>query len=332
MKTAIARYFESLWWKKQQAPLLLRCCAAVYAKINTINLKKRAKKAIKSPIPLISVGNITVGGSGKTPFVIWLCHELLQRGYHPVILCRGDAGKLKHPKHINRNDSATDVGDEALLLAQSCNAPVIAGRNRVAGCRMAAELGDVIILDDGFQYRQLSRACDIVLIPAEGIGNGCLLPAGPLREPLSALQRADVVVRSGASDITPLAAYKNPLREWKWRSDIQDIRQLCGPKIATPESCMAVAGIARPERFINAAEQVIPVEKKMLFGDHHRYTADDISRILACDMPVLCTGKDAVKILPLWPQEQPLWVLPITGNGEQGLPEAIIKTMLGHLK
>ncbi|MDQ6987847.1 MAG: tetraacyldisaccharide 4'-kinase [Mariprofundaceae bacterium] len=331
----LARRIEAMWWGKSTPPALLRWLSHAYAAINKRNLARRKSRAIEPSVPLISVGNITVGGSGKTPFVIWLCGELLQRDYQPVILCRGDGGNLKQPKRIACDDSACEIGDEALLLAQSCDVPVIAGRDRIAGCRMAAELGDVIILDDGFQYRQLKRHCDIVLIPDAGIGNAYQLPAGPLREPLSALQRADLIVRSGGDDenkIVPLPLHEKTIRQWTWRSKIQPIHQICGPETAKPEYCLAVAAIARPQRFIHSAAQVVSVEKEMLFADHHRYTADDISRMLTCRLPVLCTEKDAVKILPLWPEKQPLWVLPIVGESEQGLPQAIIKTMLSHRK
>jgi len=333
---SIAHRIETMWWKKDSPPALLRWLSHAYAMLNKFNLARRKSRAVEPSVPLISVGNITVGGSGKTPFVIWLCNELQQRGYKPVVLCRGDGGKLKQPKRIERQDSACEVGDEALLIAQSCSAPVIAGRDRVAGCRMAEKLGDVIILDDGFQYRQLKRHCDIVLIPTAGIGNGYQLPAGPLREPLTALQRADLMVRSGIcgdeNDIAPLPLHEKTMREWTWCSKSQEIRQLCGSETTKPENCLAVAAIARPQRFVQSAAQVLSIEKTMLFTDHHRYTADDISRMLACRLPVLCTEKDAVKILPLWPEKQPLWVLPIAGEGEQGLPEAIIKTMLSHRK
>ncbi|MDQ6987771.1 MAG: tetraacyldisaccharide 4'-kinase, partial [Mariprofundaceae bacterium] len=261
---SIAHRIETMWWKKDSPPALLRWLSHAYAMINEANLARRKSRAVEPSIPLISVGNITVGGSGKTPFVIWLCNELQQRGYKPVVLCRGDGGKLKQPKRIARQDSACEVGDEALLLAQSCDVPVIAGRDRIAGCRMAAELGDVIILDDGLQYRQLKRHCDIVLIPTAGIGNGYQLPAGPLREPLTALQRADLMVRSGIcgdeNDIAPLPLHEKTMREWTWCSKSQEIRQLCGSETTKPENCLAVAAIARPQRFVQSAAQVLSIE------------------------------------------------------------------------
>jgi tetraacyldisaccharide 4'-kinase len=320
----LAKSVESMWWRKQTPPLLLRWASHVYDVINRHNLTRRANRAMQPPVPLISVGNITVGGSGKTPFVIWLCAELVQRGYRPVVLCRGDGGTLKQPKRVLPDDVADVVGDEALHLALRCEVPVIAGRDRVAGCRMAARLGDVIILDDGFQYRQLGRSCDIVLIPSEGTGNGHLLPAGPLREAIDALGRADLVVRSGSEEAEPLGMQ----REWHWQAEIQAIRPLRGDEILPADNWLALAGIARAERFFAAASKAAHVTENMCFADHHRYTAGDVARILKHDLPVLTTEKDAVKLLPLWPNHKLLSVLPLTGRGEEGLPEAIIETML----
>jgi tetraacyldisaccharide 4'-kinase len=324
----MASQIEGMWWHRETPPLLLRWASSVYGLINRRNLKKRAAESISPGIPLISIGNITVGGSGKTPFVIWLCGELLQRGYKPVVLCRGDGGKLKAPKHILPDDAASEVGDEALLLALRCNAPVIAGRDRVAGAQLAATLGDVIILDDGFQYLQLKRNCDIVLIPTEGIGNGHLLPAGPLRETLDALGRAHLVVRTGSDEGATLSAQ----REWRWQAEALAVRPLYGGETPGESPCLALAGIARAERFFSAASKNANIKETMRFADHHPYDEADVARILSTGLPVLTTEKDAVKLLPLWPKDKPLSVLPISGKGEEGLPEAIIKTMLSHRK
>lgn len=319
---------EAMWWRKATPPLVLRWASRIYAAANRQQLGERAAKSVAASIPLISVGNITVGGSGKTPFVIWLCGELKERGYKPVVLCRGDGGALKEPRRVLPNDAASEVGDEALLLALNAQAPVVAGKKRVAGIKLAAKLGDVIVLDDGFQYRQLKRACDIVLIPDEGIGNGYLIPAGPLRENVDALERADLLVRTGEDKSEPLGK----TREWCWQPEIQDIRPLRGGELPDGEGFLAVAGIARPERFFKAAAKLAHVEKEIRFNDHHAYTVDDVQRILGHGLPVLTTEKDAVKLMPLWPKSRSLSVLPLLGRGEEGLPEAIIKTMLSHRK
>jgi tetraacyldisaccharide 4'-kinase len=320
----LAARLEAMWWRRQTPPLPLRWASRLYDIVNRRNLARREAAAMQPSVPLISVGNITAGGSGKTPFVIWLCSELVRRGYKPVVLCRGDGGTLQQPKRILPDDAPETAGDEALLLALRCEAPVIAGRDRMAGCRMAAELGDIIILDDGFQYRQLSRSCDIVLVPVEGIGNGHLLPAGPLREGVDALARADLVVRTGEGETAALGEQ----REWHWKAEPQPIRSLCAGEPQTSENWLLLAGIARAERFFAMASQGVQVGERMRFADHYRYTAEDVADILKYGLPVLTTEKDAVKLLPLWPKHKPLSVLPLAGRGEEGLPEAIIGTML----
>jgi len=325
---SLASRIEAMWWRKETPPLVLRWASSVYDIFNRRNLAKRAASAISPGVPLVSVGNITVGGSGKTPFVIWLCTELKERGYQPVVLCRGDGGKLQSPRRVLPGDAASEVGDEALMLALSAHAPVVAGIDRVAGCRMAAELGNVIVLDDGFQYRQLKRACDIVLIPSEGVGNVHLLPAGPLRESLTALSRANLLVRTGDQKSEPLSEQ----REWGWQAKPQGIRPLCGPEIQDGESFLAVAGIARPQRFFDAAATMARIDMEVRFTDHHGYTVDDVQHLLSHGLPVLTTEKDAVKLLPLWPKQRSLSILPLLGRGEEGLPEAIIKTMLSQRK
>jgi len=325
MASKLHQYMERLWWRREKPPVVFRLAAHIYALASAWHLSRRKYHASSPSVPLISIGNITVGGSGKTPFVIWLCKQLQQHGYRPVILCRGDGGNLKQPELIHGHDAADRVGDEALLLARSCHAPVIAGRDRVAASLMAQDMGDIIILDDGFQYRQLKRSCDIVLVPSEGVGNGCLLPAGPLREPVSALVRADLIVRTGDGPATAVTH----AREWHWNVQSPGLQQVHGADMSAPESVLAVCGIARPLRFLNALDQQgITVEDEMLFPDHYRYRSRDIKRIADKGLPVVTTEKDAVKLTAIWPDDLTLWVLPLEGEGEEGLPEAIVQTIL----
>ncbi len=321
------QYVERMWWRPESPPAPLRWASCVYARVNDGNLARRAHKTVSPAIPMISVGNITVGGSGKTPFVIWLCQQLRQHGYQPVILCRGDGGGLNQPRVIHETDAADPAGDEALLLSRACDASVIAGRDRVAASAMAETLGDIIILDDGFQYRQLMRICDIVLIPSEGIGNGFLLPAGPLRELPSVLPRADLIVRTGEGPATPLTRTK----EWRWKTQSPGLRKIYGADMSAPEKVLAVCGIARPQRFMDSlVRQGCAVADHLVFPDHYRYRDRDIEHITGKALPVVTTEKDAVKLAEIWPDECPLWVLPLEGEGEEGLPEAIIQTILSH--
>jgi len=321
------QYVEQMWWRPEPPLSPLHWASRIYEAISNRKLATRARNATSPSIPLISVGNITVGGSGKTPFVIWLCKQLQARGYKPIILCRGDGGSLNQPQLINKNDAADRVGDEALLLARSCDAPVIAGRDRVAASIMAEALGNMIVLDDGFQYRQLKRACDIVLVPSAGVGNGCLLPAGPLREPIPALSRADLIVRTGNGPARPFTQTK----EWHWKTQSSELREIHGMNMSAPEKVIAVCGIARPQRFMESlVQQGVEVMGQMVFRDHYRYRSNDIKEVMNKGLPVVTTEKDAVKLTAIWPDKQALWVLPLEGKGEEGLPEAIIQTILSH--
>ncbi|MDQ7010526.1 MAG: tetraacyldisaccharide 4'-kinase [Mariprofundaceae bacterium] len=318
---AMHHYVEQLWWQTDSPPLPLRWASHIYGTISRRQLQQRARNMQTPPIPMLSVGNITVGGSGKTPFVIWLAQALKHHGYTPVILCRGDGGNAKEPQLLGQHSRPEVVGDEACLLFEASGCPVISGRDRIAGSRMTAGLGNVLILDDGFQYRQLQRVCDIVLVPAEGLGNGHLLPAGPLREPPSALQRADILVRTGKPPATPLT----DAREWTWRPESSEWVDIRHTDTGKPERCLAVAAIARPERFFNSLRtQGCHVAETCVFPDHYRFSRRDVEMLISHHLPVVVTGKDAVKLRHLWPKDQPLWVLQQHYQVEEGLLEAIM--------
>ncbi|MFQ5355220.1 MAG: tetraacyldisaccharide 4'-kinase [Mariprofundaceae bacterium] len=333
MRTKIAgkveAWCESLWWSQRSPPLALIWLSRLYTLLRNRDQLRRIERAVSPPLPMISVGNITVGGSGKTPFVIWLAVRLQSKGFKPVILCRGDGGKLEQARVLSEQDQATLVGDEARLLFESCSCPVIAGKDRIAGAMLARKLGDILILDDGFQYRQLKRLSDIVLIPTEGIGNGWQLPAGPLREPLEALNRAHVVVRTGSEQPASLHLAK----EWRCFPCLSILKQLKGPKQAKPEHALAISSIARPQRFIDSLKREgIEVKHYFRFPDHHRYAARDIKPCLDSNLPLITTTKDAVKLVPLWPKERPLWVLEQQGQDDKGLLDAILAPILSQIE
>jgi tetraacyldisaccharide 4'-kinase len=320
---------EHMWWNSRRRPhVLLRAASAVYALLFSFDQKQRLKQAVKPPIPMISVGNITVGGSGKTPFVVWLAAELKEQGFNPVLLSRGDGANNQTPHLISAYSKAREVGDEAVLLYSLSHCPVIAGRDRIAGAALAAEYGDILILDDGFQYRQLQRVCDIVLVPGEGVGNGCLLPAGPLREEVSALARADVIVRSGSGDFTLLSEQK----EWVWSARaglVRDWNSRAVILLEVSRPIHVVTGIARPGRVLNELKRLgFDVAGHSCFADHHDYSKQDIQNLLQSPRSIVTTAKDAVKLMPLWPCDMPLWVLEQQTEAQEGLAQTIIDIVL----
>jgi len=303
----------------------------VYDGINQRNLNQRADQQQKTLLPLISIGNITVGGSGKTPFTIWLARALQQRGMRPVILCRGDGGKADEPRWLDDGSRCDQAGDEAVLLHRSTTCPVMTARDRVQACRIIGESGrgDVMILDDGFQYRQLQRCCDLVMIPAEGVGNGCLLPAGPLREATSALARADIIVRSSHRRYAGKPPAISDQDEWLWQALPGTLGDWMKQGKAVPHntSLNAITGIARPERFFdNLADLGHTIASRHVFADHYRYSAEDVALLAQLPCPVT-TAKDAVKLIQYWPTDTPLWVLEQTIVCDEALIDVIVGSL-----
>jgi len=325
MRASLHGWFESIWWRDTPPPAWLLPASRIYASMRNRDQARRLARMRSVDAPVISVGNITVGGSGKTPFVIWLAARLVERGMKPVVLCRGDGGRVRHARVLSARESAASAGDEAILLFESCACPVVAGKDRVKGARIAAGLGNIIVLDDGMQYRQLKRDCEVVLVPAAGVGNGCELPAGPLREPLSALDRAHVVVRTGEGSGKALSHQQ----EWPWRTVTRGLEQIAGPRAPQPKSLLAMSAIARPQRFLSCLEaEGFTVAGHLRFSDHHAYTETDARKAIATGLDVAVTSKDAVKLRPIWPKEQPLWLLRQEGQDTQGLLDAILAPIL----
>lgn len=271
----------------------------------------------KLPAPLIVVGNLCAGGTGKTPLVMALAEALHARGLRPGIITRGYKARPGRPgrpdswpREARVDADPAEVGDEAALLARRCRAPVFAGpnRRRAAQALLAAHACDILISDDGFQHLQLRRDLDIVVVDARRrFGNGWHLPAGPLRESPAALARADIVVANcgdggdGAGDARP--------GEFRMQTRIDHAVQLvpCGDGAGAEKPLRefagpggragrvhAVAGIGHPARFFRQLRAAGVDAVAHEFPDHHRFTAADFAFAAAGDT-VLMTEKDAVK-------------------------------------
>ncbi len=254
-------------------------------------------------VPVIVVGNITVGGTGKTPFVIWLAQWLQARGYRPGIVSRGMGGKKQwKPHRVERHDQAQDVGDEAVLIRQQTDCPLVICVDRVAAVRELLQYAqcDIVISDDGLQHYRLGRDLEIALVDAvRGFGNQCLLPAGPLREPTTRLKKVDLVVMNGGTStddyvmsLTPMQLISIPSPQKK--INLSDMTHTITPRNdGDPIKVHAVAGIGHPERFFTvlrqAGLQLIPHP----FPDHYLYQQKDLD--FADTLPIIMTEKDAVK-------------------------------------
>ncbi|HKT24339.1 MAG TPA: tetraacyldisaccharide 4'-kinase [Terriglobales bacterium] len=247
--------------------------------------------------PVISVGNISVGGSGKTPFVIMLGELLKQRGIEVDVLSRGYRRATTGVLRVDPNGTPEQFGDEPLLIARKLGCSVFVGEDRFdAGMEAEETIGGaqanrVHLLDDGFQHRQLYRDFNIVLINQEDLSD-TLLPAGRLREPLTALNRADVVVAD--QDFPEEQLPRGDFQVWRTEGNIA-IPELNQPVIA-------FCGIARPQRFFFALRaHGIDVREEIVFRDHHRYASDDVARLIAAQAryrgsQLMTTEKDAVNL------------------------------------
>ena len=263
------------------------------------------------PVPVIVVGNLSVGGTGKTPFVLWLVQELSARGWHPGIVTRGYGGAARTPHLVSSGSDPAVSGDEPVLLARRSAVAVCAGRKRVAAGRflLAHASGpsiDIIVSDDGLQHYALHRDAEIVVLDAtRGFGNGSLLPAGPLRESVGRLRGVAAVVLNGAA-----ASDASALRELLHASAPQSlqlamqlhcsgVRPMCGDGAAVTLAAFcdrtvhAVAGIGHPQRFFSLLRAAGLTIVEHAFPDHHAWQPGDLA--FADALPVLMTEKDAVK-------------------------------------
>ena len=269
-----------------------------YAGLSEWNRSRQERARRDTMIParaVIVVGNLTVGGSGKTPMTVWLARRLASAGYRPGIVSRGYGGRGDVAGIAVTPDSdPVVVGDEPLLIAQRTGVPVQVDRDRVRGARALTERGvDVVIADDGMQHHRLPR--DITILMVDGrrrFGNGLCLPAGPLREPRSARGRADFVLVTGGE---PEAADEIPM-ELVPSSRLQRVDgsgEGRKPGRFARRRVHAVAGIADPERFFRMLEGTGIEVIRHPFPDHHRFLPHQIR--FDDDLPVLMTEKDAVK-------------------------------------
>jgi tetraacyldisaccharide 4'-kinase len=255
-----------------------------------------ALKARRLSAPVISVGNISVGGSGKTPFVILLGELLQQRGIPFDVLSRGYGRKTRGVLAVDPNGSPHDFGDEPILIAKRLSCPVIVGESRYqAGLFAENKFGPQLhVLDDGFQHRSLARDFDIVLLSAEDARDR-LLPAGRLREPRSSLRRADAVVL-GSESTFPLLNLDGP-RIWRLRRNLS--------LTEAPPRPVVFCGIARPNQFVDQLHAIgIQPVATTFFRDHHSYTERDVRDLSALREQnhaggFITTEKDAINLGPL---------------------------------
>lgn len=271
----------AFWWYPES--LVARMLAPVAAIYGGIAERRMAQPGARAGVPVICIGNLTVGGAGKTPTALAVAGILRGAGKNPFVLSRGYGGTLEGPVRVDAaHHRAADVGDEPLLLARTV--PAVIARDRVAGAEMARAAGaDVIVMDDGFQNPSLTKDLSIVVVDGRrGVGNGCVFPAGPLRAPLkSQLRRAQAVLVIGpvedAEDILDAADARNiPVFHGSLEPDAVALSALSGRKV------LAFAGIGDPEKFFGTlAASGVEVVERRAFPDHHRFSKDAARDLLA---------------------------------------------------
>jgi len=290
----------AFWWRR--AGLAASLLAPVGLVYGAIAARRMAAKGTAAGVPVLCVGNFTLGGAGKTPTVIALARMLADAGEHPYCLTRGYGGTLAGPKLIDpHNDLAAQVGDEALLLAHV--APTVVARDRVAGAAFARAQGaSLIIMDDGLQNASLAKDFTLAVIDARrGVGNRCIFPAGPLRAPLAAqLAKTDALLvvgeGNGAEDVVMLARARNlPVLLGRLSPDVSAVASLKGRRV------LAFAGIGDPGKFFATAEASgIAVAERRSFDDHYRYTAEDAGELIMdaehSGLALLTTEKDRARM------------------------------------
>jgi tetraacyldisaccharide 4'-kinase len=320
------RQLQSIWYGGREPPLPLRMLEAVYSGI--VGLRRAVYGAgllprVRLRVPVVVVGNLTAGGTGKTPLTIALVEALRARGFNPGVISRGYGALARAPLAVDTRSDPALVGDEPCLIARTTGAPTAVCRDRVAAAQLLLKSGavDVLIADDGLQHLKLRRDVEICVVDGERrLGNGRLLPAGPLRESASRLGDFDFRVCNGGN---PLAG------EIAMRLSGDDATSLTAPRITRKlsdfagQSAHAVAGIGNPARFFDQLRAAGIDAIGHAFADHHAFAPSDLR--FGDELPVLMTEKDAVKCAAF--ADSRCWCVPVRAVLSQGFFDAVAATL-----
>lgn len=323
---------ERAWYQGSAWLHLLRPLAALFTWLSGRVKKRDQTLARPGNLPVVVVGNITVGGTGKTPLLVSLVKQLQQQGYKPGVISRGYGSRSKtFPLSIAPDTSAKLAGDEPLLIAQACACPLVIAPERIQALAMLQQQFDcdIVLSDDGLQHYRLYRQLEIAVVDGQrGLGNGFCLPAGPLREVPERLQQVDWVLINQASaaidtEIRQLCRHHSPVSSMamqfsQWRSlyDGRCVDVVGLPEAAAGKTVYAMAAIGNPQRFFDTlAEQGISAVNKP-FPDHHAYSDKDLE--FGHGQIVLMTAKDAVKCSQYQAkkQAQHWWILDVEARLE----------------
>jgi len=343
------RLIEKVWFQGHRAkwlivPLLLPL-TIIFALISF--LRRTAYQVglfqqVKMSVPVVVVGNIGIGGNGKTPVVLYLVEQLSQQGVKVGVVSRGYGSNAPHyPYQVSAESNAEQAGDEPLLIYQRSGVDVVIGADRVQACLRLIEQGcELIIADDGLQHYRLARDFEFIVVDGKRLfGNGLLLPAGPLRETTGKLKRADCVIINGvstwqkkASSLTlpvltmQLSATK--VTHIKSGESIE-LSRFLQQNLASDKRVNALAGIGDPQRFFNSLEQYgFTVAMTKGFVDHQAFSAKDLQQF-SVELPLLMTEKDAVKCAGF--AQDNYWYLPVDAIFSKNTPDQSMALVISKI-
>jgi tetraacyldisaccharide 4'-kinase len=323
MKKTISRWLQDAWYKEMYISTWLVPLSMIYHDIVRLRrslYRNGVLKTTRLPVPVVIVGNITVGGTGKTPLLIWMANFLQQEGFRPGIISRGYAAESNEkPRRVLPDSLASEVGDEPVLIALHTHCPLVVCRNRsVAGKMLLSHFDcNVILSDDGLQHYALERDIEIAVIDGQRrFGNGYCLPAGPLRESVDRLTEVDLVIVNGQPEqsneksmaLVPADAINLSSGENRPLSSFAG------------QPCHALAGIGNPDRFFNLLQDLGLDITAHAFPDHHDFQREEIN--FADRRPVLMTEKDAVKCREIADHQH--WFVPVTAQPDNVFTEQFL--------
>jgi tetraacyldisaccharide 4'-kinase len=335
----------SAWQRRGLLAWLLIPFALLYAALLLLRRAAHTAGLLRADhvgVPVVVVGNLYVGGTGKTPLAIELVRGLQRRGWRPGVVSRGYGGTARSARLVDAEATATEVGDEPLLIALATQVPVAVGSDRVAAVRellRAHSDCDVIVADDGLQHLRLARDAEIALVDERGLGNGWLLPAGPLREPASRLERVDAVVLRGTPTVTwttpsfeMLTRLADEAHRLGDRSHTMPLAELARRQAAGSLRMTAAAGIGVPERFFVMLRAAGLDFEPLPLPDHYDFRDNPFARLRS--HLVLITEKDAVKCERIEPlrRDPRIWVVPLAATIEERLIDLVVARLTPHRK
>ncbi|QIM65984.1 tetraacyldisaccharide 4'-kinase [Mannheimia granulomatis] len=313
-------------WLLSPLSLLFWLISQIRKRLYSLNILQ----SYRSPVPVLVVGNISVGGNGKTPVVVWLVEQLQQRGVKVGVISRGYGGKIKEfPQLVTLQSSAEMVGDEPVLIVQRTNAPLAISPNRQQSIELLLsqfEL-DLIITDDGLQHYALERDIEWVVVDGtRRFGNGFVLPAGGLRELPNRLNSVDAVICNGG---TP--NYNEHLMTLEPSDAIHLLTNERKPLSEFRSPCVAIAGIGHPPRFFTMLEKLsIPLIKTQGFADHQTFDANQLKALADEQTPLLMTEKDAVKCKAF--AQKNWWYVPVSAKFSEKSTACLIEQVMQKIK